>query len=194
MTDIDQKLEILYDLLVDNLGEFETALIDLIQNPEKINDINNFGLLLSCLKNTIFINPLLLKISTADKDDFWLRSFLYAVINLINETPEDEEFDTPRALINKLENWTLNNTGELAWKAAKLLAFYESETAQRIQLAKLEQKDFWMTHAECIQGLLRFNKEKYTPLVMEIVKDETRDKNLREHCEGVLQRLQKPNR
>ena len=187
MTDIDQKLEILYDLLVDNFGTLETELKDLISKPDKIKNTNKFASLLSDLKNSTFINPLLVTISLSDKGDAWLADFLYAVINLLDESSVNDEFDIPQNLIDKLQIWVLDNTGEIAWKAANLLKFYESELAEKIQLKKLEERgDFFLTYAECILGLLRYNKEKHWELVRQISMDETRDEKLREFADDVI--------
>lgn len=188
MTDIDRKLEILYDLLVDNFGTLETELKELISKPDKIKDTNKFASLLSDLKNSTFINPLLLTISLSDKGDAWLTDFLYAVINLLDESSVNDEFDIPENLIDKLQIWILDNKGEIAWKGANLLKFYESEKAEKIQLKKLEERgDFFLTYAECILGLLRYNKEKHMELVRQIANDATRDQKLREFAEDVEQ-------
>lgn len=188
MTDIDQKLEILYDLVVDNFDALEIELKDLISKPEKIKNTNKFASLLSDLKKSTFINPLLLKISLSDKGDAWLADFLYAVINLLEESSINDEFDIPKNLIGKLQVWILDNNGEIAWKAASLLKFYESETAEKIQLQKLEERgDFFLTYAECILGLLRYNKDKHIGLVEQLAKDETVDEKLREFCSDAIQ-------
>ena len=188
MTDIDKKLEILYDLLVDNFGTLEAELKDLISKPDKIKDTNKFASLLSDLKNSTFINPLLLTISLSDKGDSWLTDFLYAVINLLDESSVNDEFDIPENLIDKLQTWILDNKGEIAWKAANLLKFYESEYAEKIQLQKLEERgDFFLTYAECILGLLRYDKEKHIELVRQIAKDKTRDQYLREFAKDAEQ-------
>lgn len=185
MTDIDQKLEILYDLLVDNFEILETELKDLISKPDKIKNTNKFASLISDLKNPTFINPLLVTISLSDKGDAWLADFLYAVINLLDESSVNDEFDIPQNLIDKLQIWVLDNTGEIAWKAASLLKFYESEMSEKIQLKKLEERgDFFLTYAECILGLLRYNKDKHIGLVRQIASDETRDPKLREFADN----------
>ena len=187
MTDINEKLETLYDLLVDNFETLETELKDLISNPDKINNTNKFASLLSDLKNSTFINPLLLTISLSDKGDAWLPDFLYAAIKLLDESSENDEFDIPKNLIDKLHVWILDNKGEIAWKAANLLKFYESESAEKIQLKKLEERgDFFLIYAECILGLLRYNKEKHWELVRQISMDETRDEKLREFADDVI--------
>jgi hypothetical protein len=187
MTDIDKKLETLYDLLVDNFSTLEAELKDLIYNPDKIKNTNKFASLLSDLKNSTFINPLLLTISCSDKDDSWLTDFLYAVINLLDESSVNEEFDIPKNLIDKLQVWVLDNKGEIAWKAANLLKFYESEKAEKIQLKKLEERgDFFLTYAECVLGLLRFDKSKYIGLVGQLAKDESVDEKLREFCNDII--------
>lgn len=184
MTDTNQKLEILYDLLVDNFGPLETGLKDLISTPEKIKNTNKFASLLCAFKNSTFINPLLSTISLSDKNDPWLNDFLYAVINLLDGSSVNDEFDIPENLIDKLEVWVLDNTGEIAWKAASLLKFYESESTEKIQLKKLEERgDFFLTYAECILGLLRYDKEKHILLIRQIANDETRDQKLREFAE-----------
>jgi hypothetical protein len=186
MTDIGKKLEILYDLLVDNYEILEDELKDLISKPNKIANTNKFASLISDLKNPNFINPLLLTISLSDKDDPWLTDLLYAVINLLDESPVNDEFEIPKNLIEKLGTWILDNKGELSWKAAGLLKFYESELAEKIQLKKLEEHgDFFLTYAECILGLLRYDKDKHILLVRKIATDETRDQKLREFAEDV---------
>ncbi len=188
MTDIDQKLDLLYDLLVDNLETFEAELKDLISKPQKIKNTNKFASLLSRLKNITFIDPLLQTISFSNKGDLWLKDFLYAVNNLLDEASEADEYDIPKNLIDKLQVWILDNKGELAWKAANLLKFYESELAEKIQLKKLEERgDFFLTYAECILGLLHYDKEKHIELVRQIANDESRDQHLREFAEEAEQ-------
>ena len=188
MTDIDQKLEIIYDLLVDNFSTIEIQLKDLIYKPETIKDTNKFASLLSEFKNSTFINPLLLTISLSDKGDPWLYDFLYAVINLLDESSVNDKFDMPKKLIDKLQVWILENKGEIAWKAANLLKFYESEKAEKIQLKKLEERgDFFLTYAECILGLLRYDKDKHIGLVEQLAKDETVDEKLKEFCSDTIQ-------
>jgi hypothetical protein len=187
MTDIEQKIDTLYDLLIENFGTLEAELKDLISNPEKIKDTNKFADLISELKNSTFINPLLLAISVSNNNDPWLSDFLYAAINLLDESSIDDEFEIPKSLINKLKVWILENKSELSWKASSLLKFYESESAEKIQLQKLKERgDFFMTYAECLNGLLRYNEEKYIELATEISNDNTRDNKLIEYCEELI--------
>ncbi len=187
MTDIEQKIDTLYDLLIDNFGTLEAELKDLISNPEKIKDTNKFADLISELKNSTFINPLLQTICVSKNNDPWLTDFLYATINLLEECSVNDEFEIPESLIFKLNDWILNNKNELSWKASSLLKFYESESAEKIQLQKLEERgDFFMTYVECLEGLLRFNEAKYIELANQISNDDTRDKKLIEYCEEVI--------
>ena len=189
MDDINQKLIILYELLVDDYGSLEDELVYLIYNPVKIENTNKFASLISRLKSAAFINPLLKQISLADKTDCWLSDYLYAVIELLEESSIDEEFDIPDNLIKKLEEWIIDNTGELSWKAANVLKFYESESAERIQLKKLEEyNDFFLTYVECILGLLQYDKGKHLELVERISKDPARDKELREFCDNAIKK------
>lgn len=111
---INEKLEVLYDLLVDNFTEFEKELIWLIANPEKITNTNKFASLLSGLKMPTFISPLLNKISDAEKADSWLSDFLYTAINLLDDMSTDIAIETPENLVEKLGDWMLENKGELA--------------------------------------------------------------------------------
>jgi len=187
MSNIEQKLDILYNLLVDNYGILEDELIALINNPDEIENTNKFASLLSRLKSSELINPLLKQISLADKTDTWLSDYLYAVIQLLEESSVNEEFDIPDNLINKLEEWITSNKGELSWKAANVLKFYESESAERIQLKKLEEyDDFFLTYVECILGLLHYDKEKHLEMIERISKDPARDKELRDFCEDAI--------
>ena len=185
--DIEQKLEILYDILVDNSETLEFELMDLISNPEKIKNTNKFASLLSDLKNTNLVEALLLKISESNKGDFWLNDFLYAAINLLEESNINDEFETPLFLLDKLKIWILEESGELAWKAATILKFYETESAEQIQLKKLEERgDFFLTYAECILGLIHYDTDKHWELVKKISTDKTHDKELREFCEDII--------
>jgi hypothetical protein len=188
MDNINQKLESLYEILVDELKVFTAELMELIFNPDKINDTNKFASLLVALKRFELINPLLETISLGNKGDSWLCDFLYAASGLLEESSMDDEFEVPGSLVLKLEDWILNNTGQLSWYAAGLLKFYESESAEKIQLQKLEQRgDFFLTYAECILGLLRYHRDKYMALVSEIANDETRDEKLRELCREIIE-------
>jgi hypothetical protein len=188
MTYIDQKLELLYDLLVDNFKTLEIELKNLISDPVRIENTNKFASLLVNLKNPAFKDPLLWQISFATKGDVWLTDFLYAVIRLLDESCVNDEFEMPTNLIDKLETWVLDNKNELAWKSANLLKFFESERVEKIQLKKLEERgDFFLTYAECILGLLRFDKDKHMALVKQIALDETRDEKLREFAEDAIQ-------
>ena len=187
MADINEKLEIIYDLLVDNFPTLEIELNELIANPDKVKDTNKFASLLSNLKHPAFVSPLLLKISFSEQGDPWLTDFLYAAINLLEESSVNDKFDIPENLIDKLEVWILDHKGEISWKSANLLKFYESEKAEAIQLKKLEGRDdFFLTYAECILGLLHYNKDKHWELVKQISSDKTRDKKLREFADDVI--------
>lgn len=186
MTDINQKLDILYDFLVDNYPTLKAELIDLIRNPSRIQNSNKFSSLISDLKDSSYIEPLLAQISLAGNNDPWLTDFLYALTELLDESSVSEEFTMPKGLINKLENWILDSTGELPWKAATLLKFYDSDQAEAIQLKKLDQEDFFLTHVECVLGLVRRNKAKYIELVREIANDQKRDERLRNICEEII--------
>lgn len=187
MAEINHKLNTLYDVLVDNFATLKSELIVLIAQPNKIENTNKFASLLSELKNAAFIAPLLLQISLADEKDAWLTDYLYAAINLLEESSVDDEFDVPRNFISRLEEWIINNKGELAWKAANLLKYMESESAEKIQLKKLEERgSFFLTYVECILGLMRYHEEKYMHLVEQIAGDETRDDQLRDFCRGII--------
>jgi len=186
MRDINEKLDILYDFLVDNYSTLKAELVDLIRNPSRIENSNKFSSLLSDLKDSSYIEPLLAQINLAENNDPWLTDFLYALIELLDESSVNDEFAMPKGLINKLENWILDNTGELPWKAATLLKFYDSDQAAAIQLKKLDQEDFFLTHIECVLGLVRRNKAKYIELVGQIAKDQKRDEGLRNFCEEII--------
>ena len=186
MTDINQKLDTLYDFLVDNYPTLKAELIDLIRNPSRIQNSNKFSSLIGDLKDSSYIEPLLAQISLAGNNDPWLTDFLYALTELLDESSVSEEFTMPKGLINKLENWILDSTGELPWKAATLLKFYDSDQAEAIQLKKLDQEDFFLTHVECVLGLVRRNKAKYIELVREIANDQKRDERLRNICEEII--------
>jgi hypothetical protein len=183
---INKKLKILYSLLNDNYEILELELIELIKNPKKIGDSNRFATLLSDLCKKNFIKPLLKTISKSDESNFWLTDFMYAAANILDKMDHSELFDTPKKLLPKLEYWILEKEGELAWKAAVLLKFYESHKSEKIQLKKLEKDDFFLVHVECIIGLLRFDEKKYMPLVESIAADDSRNKYLREWCSEIL--------
>ena len=190
MTDIKKKLDILYDLLVDNPEALKTELQELIVQPDQIDDSNKFASLLVELNNPVYIDSLLKKISVASKGAPWLCDFLYATTNLLDEGSENDEFVCPDGLLSKLEEWILNSIGELSWKAAGLLKFYDSDLAEQIQLKKLEGRDdFFLTYVECVDGLVRFHEEKYKGLIKQIAADETRDTKLREYCDELIQSL-----
>lgn len=180
MTEINKSLHALYEILVDNYEDFENKVKELILIPEQIFDTNKFTWLLSQFINkSSFITPFLLTINKSNKGDSWLNDYLFAAVNLIDNVSSDEEFEIPDGLIDKLRTWLLDNKGELSWKAATLLKYFESETVEEIQLNKLQERgDFFLTYVECILGLLRYDREKHIEFVKEISLDETRDPKL----------------
>jgi hypothetical protein len=180
MTEIDKSLEALYDILVDNYEAFENKVKELILVPEQIPDTNKFTWLLSQFINKpYFITSFLATINKSNKGDRWLNDYLFGVVNLIDNASGDEEFEIPDGLIDKLKIWLLDNNGELSWKAATLLKYFESHAVEQIQLTKLQERgDFFLTYAECILGLLRYDRKKHIEFVKEISLDETRDPKL----------------
>ena len=56
MNDITRKLEVLYDLLVDNSNTLEAELIELIANPDGVEDTHKFASLLVKLNIGIWSN------------------------------------------------------------------------------------------------------------------------------------------
>ena len=180
MKEINKSLETLYDILVDNYEDFENKVKELILIPEQITYTNKFTWLISeFINKPIFIGPFLLTINKSNKGDRWLNDYLFNVVNLIDNVSGDEEIKIPDGLINKLNIWILDNKGELSWKAATLLKYFETDTAEQIQLKKLEERgDFFLTYVECILGLLRYDRKKHIEFVKEISLDETRDPKL----------------
>lgn len=183
---IDSKLNLLYTLLIDDYSILKEEIIFLIGHPEGIVNTNKFSTLLSKLAVPTFINPLLHQISLANKNDLWLRDFLYAAGKLLEQCSPDESFEIPDTLFEKLKDWLLNNQNELAWNTAILLKHYESDETEEIQLKKLEQDDFFLTHYECLLGLLNYNRTKHLKLVQQIAMDQSRNKDLRQLCEKLL--------
>ncbi|MCC8410059.1 hypothetical protein LJ707_14060 [Mucilaginibacter sp. UR6-1] len=187
MSGINQKLPILYDFLVDNYSVLKAELVDLIHHPEKIDDTNKFASLLAELNSPDFVEPLLQKINHSIDTDVWRADFMYAAIEIIDNI--DQDFDIPAGLMENLIDWLLNNTGELAWKAASLLKYNESEQANEGRLQKLQSYDsFFLVYVECILGLLRSSEGKYIDVIRQIANDPDRAKELKEFCEEVLEK------
>lgn len=182
----NSRLDYLYDLLIDNYNTLKEEIILLINKPADIKNTNKFATLLCKLDSAKFIDPLLHQISHANKDDVWLRDYLYAAGNLLGQCSSVEHFDMPDTLFEKLKDWLLNGRNELAWNTAILLKHYESEETEEVQLKKLDQDDFFLTHYECLLGLLNYNQPKHIKLIEQIVLDKNRNKNLRELCEKLL--------
>lgn len=182
MTDINNSLDILYEILIDNFEDFERKVKELILFPEQISDTNKFTWLISeFINKPSFIAPFLLTINRSNEGDRWLNDYLFGVVSLIDNVSSEEEFEIPGELIERLRIWILHNNSELSWKAATLLKYFETQTAEEIQLSKLKERgDFFLTYVECILGLLRYDREKHIELVKEISLDETRDAKLRE--------------
>jgi len=58
MTDINKKLEVLYDILIDDLEAFENDLKELILMPQQIADTNKLTWLISeFINKPVFIKP-----------------------------------------------------------------------------------------------------------------------------------------
>ncbi len=136
---IDSKLNLLYTLLIDDYSILKEEIIQLIGKPAEIKNTNKFSTLLCKLDSSKFINPLMHQISHANKDDVWLRDYLYATGNLLDQCSSVEHFDMPDTLFEKLKDWLLNGQNELAWNTAVLLKHYESEETEEVQLKNLNK-------------------------------------------------------
>lgn len=187
MGDINQKLPLLYDYLVDNYSVLKTELIDLIYHPERIDNTNKFASLLAELNSPDFVKPLLLNINNATNNNAWRSDFMYAAIEIIDNT--DDDFEFPEGLTDKLIYWLLNNTGELAWKAASLLKYNQEEKANEARMTKLQSNDsFFLVYVECILGLLQSNGNDSLHIIKQISNEPGRHIELVEFCEEVLEK------
>lgn len=183
---IHEKLDTLYQLLIDDYKTLKAEIIELIAHPEENKNTHKFGLLLSDLKDSDFFMPLQEKLLHTTKGDSWLLNYLYAATELLRDA--DQNFPLLDGLTDKLEDWVLNGNDELAMYASGFLRYAESKHAEEIQLKKLEQKDvFFLIHVDCLLGLLDYNKEKHIHLLQEIIQDETRNADLKEFCQNYLE-------
>ncbi|MHA4847895.1 hypothetical protein ACX0G7_27280, partial [Flavitalea antarctica] len=190
MPDQNKSLEFLYDILIDNFETFENELKLLISRPGDIENTNRFTWLISKFINKSgFIEPFLSTIAVSDDGDKWLSDYLFAAVELINNASSDDVFEIPEGLIEKLKWWILRHKGELSWKSATLLKYFEAEIAEEIQLKKLQERDdFFLTYVECMLGLVRHNKDKHLGFVKEIADDITRDERLREFAKTTYEK------
>ena len=156
----------------------------LISKPKEIVDLNKFTWLISQFINKpVFIDAFLQKIAESEKVDKWLNDYLFAAVNLIDNASSEYQLHIPEGLISKLQTQTLDNRGELSWKASALLKYIESSVVEEIFVKKLQERgDFFLTYVECIIGLLWYDKAKYIEFVKEISEDTTRDEKLREYA------------
>ncbi len=166
-----QNLEILYSLLIENRSSFKNEITEIINNSLEIYNTNHFTDILSELKIEDFIEPLLHQINICKGDEGWLKDYLYAAINLIEQSIGD--FHSPDGLVIKLGEWLLKHDNELSWKSAELLKFSESEKAEGYLIKKFKEKDaFVLTRVACLIGLGRHNYNKYQKLIEESLTDQ----------------------
>lgn len=189
MNDIKSDLDQLYNILIDNFDRFDQDLKVLIANPEEVSDTNKFTWLISRFINrSELIDPFLSTIAESDGKAKWLNDYIFAAVELIDNASEDLEFTIPEGLIERLRNWLLHSKGELSWKSATLLKYFDGTVVEAAQIEKLKERgDFFLTYVECIIGLLRNDRQNHLPLVKEISDDATRDEKLREFAKDAYE-------
>lgn len=165
------------------------ALLAIIHRPERINDTNKFASLLAGIGDERFIQALIDKIASGvPGGDSWLADYMYALIELLNET--DDYYLVDESFAHLLGDWLLNTQGgEISWKAGDILSEVECPASKEYLLkGAADTSLFHQTRISCIRGIVNHFREHAGSLLQGLEDDPSQE--VREACHGAMAHLE----
>ncbi|GAD04262.1 hypothetical protein [Agarivorans albus] len=175
---MNMALDFLSHIVVNTDRALISSLTSLISFPEKIADLNQFGLLLSEIKDDAFIEPLVEMIMLAEPGKSkYLASYMHSLNCIIEDW--DEYFTPNGEFVHLLGKWMLNtNGGEISWKSSLILKDTEHSACINFYLEGINDKTlFNQTRIACLEGLVAHHGEKNLKFLIGLVPDSDPDFN-----------------
>jgi hypothetical protein len=173
--------------------EVMEALFAIIPRPDRINDTNKFASLLADIGDKRFIEVLLDRIASGViGEDLWIADYMYALINLLNES--DDYYQVDESFAHLLGDWLLNTQGgEISWKAGDILSAVECPASKDYLLkGAADTSLFHLTRISCVRGIVNHFREEALSLLRSLEKDSNCD--VREACHDAMAHLQRIER
>ena len=169
--------------------ELLAELLAIIHRPERINDTNEFASLLADIGDERFIQALIDKIASGvPGGDSWLADYMYALIELLNET--EDYYPVDESFANLLGDWLLNTQGgEISWKAGDILSEVECPASKEYLLkGAADTSLFHQTRISCIRGMVNHFRGEARSLLQSLQDDSSQE--VREACHGAIAHLE----
>ncbi len=170
--------------------ELSASLITIIHCPDRINDTNKFASLLADINDERFIQVLIDKVTSGvPGEDSWLANYMYALIELLNETEDYYQVDESFAQL--LGDWLLNTRGgEISWKAGDILSVVECPASKEYLLkGAADTSLFHLTRISCVRGIVNQYREDAMALLRSLAEDPNLD--VREACKDAMGHLER---
>jgi hypothetical protein len=169
------------------------ALLAIIHRPEQINDTNRFASLLADIGDKSFIPALIEKIASAvPGTNFWLADYMYALINLLDES--DDYYQVDESFAHLMGDWLLNTQGgEISWKAGHILSEVECPASKEyLMKGALDTSLLHLTRISCLRGIVNHFPEDARSLLQSLENDSNH--GLREACQDAVAHLERIER
>lgn len=168
--------------------ELLIALVVVIQHPEQVDDTNKFASLLADIGDERFIQALIEKVASGvPGKDSWLADYMYALIELLNES--DDYYQVDESFAHLLGDWLLNTQGgEISWKAGDILSEVECPACKEYLLkGAADTSLFHLTRISCIGGIVNHFREDARSLLQSLEGDSRQE--VREACQSAMDHL-----
>jgi hypothetical protein len=169
--------------------EVLAALLTIIPRPDRIDDTNEFTSLLADIGDERFIEVLVDKVASGvPGEDLWLADYMYALIELLNES--DDYYQVDENFAHLLGDWLLNTKGgEISWKAGDILSEVECPASKEYLLkGAADTSLFHLTRISCIRGIVNHFREEALSLLRSLEDDSSTD--VREACHDAMAHLE----
>ncbi|WP_143185294.1 hypothetical protein [Rubritalea squalenifaciens] len=147
-------------------------LMEIIAQPESIENTNRFASLIEETEDPAFIQPLIDKVSTAKLEKApWLADYLYALVMLLDE--REEAYPAEDTLVHRLGDWLLHTGGgEISWKSGDILSNLSNPNTQDyLTKGALDQRLFHLTRIACLSGIMNLHREHAPALLEKLLND-----------------------
>lgn len=168
--------------------ELLAALLAIIHRPERINNTTEFASLVADVGDERYIEALIEKVASGvPGEDSWLADYMYALIELLNES--DDSYQVDESFAHLLGDWLLNTQGgEISWKAGDILSEVECQASKEYLLkGAADTSLFHLTRISCIGGIVNHFREDARSLLQGI-EDDSRGE-VREACQSAMAHL-----
>jgi hypothetical protein len=164
-------LDTLFSVLVEPDKILIETFINLIRDPDTIEDTNRFASILVALQCNEFINPIVEIIySRTHQIPTWLSDYLYALGSILEDNNPEYQFQD--YFIHQLGFWIQSANVEVSWKSAVVLSNIDNPLCYDYYITGVRNTMlFHQTRIACLNGIVNHYGLKEWSLYQELLLD-----------------------